>query len=206
MAEGCSSGTRPTRPRLLPAPLPTPPPPLTSPPPSLDDSSRAGQKRSADDTASHTPTAWSPKVTKHTGQDADHQSPEHHTKAITDVRPQQYTHPAGDMGPRPQHQGPTPQASPHTTATLGSLTCHQTQLTAIATPQATTQSPAILDSMDDTQEATAPDNITGTKVQVPRLACPPVARSRGEKSKKRRSRTGEQRPRRRDSDIAEPRP
>ena len=90
-AEGCSSGTRPTRPRLLPTPLPTPPPPLSSPPPSLDDSSRAGQKRPADDTASHTPTGWPTKDAKHRGISSGHQRPAQDTTTLTDDRRQQYT-------------------------------------------------------------------------------------------------------------------
>ena len=79
---------------------------------SLDDNSRAGQKRPADDTASPTSKGWPTKDAKHTEPGTGHQTPAQQTTAITDARPQQYTRPAGDMGPQPQQQGPTPPAPP----------------------------------------------------------------------------------------------
>jgi len=135
--------------------VPMPPPALGSPPPSLDDNSRAGQKRPADDTAPHTPTGWPTKVANQRGISSGHQRPAQDTTTIIDDRRQQYTGPTYDMGPRPEQQGPTPQASP--------------------------QSTAILDSMDDLQEATTPDNTRRTDVAItaPRPLQPTTAAALG---------------------------
>ena len=132
--EGCSSGTRPTRPRLLPTPLPTPPPPLSSPPPSLDDRSRAGQKRPADDKEPHTTTRWSPKVPNQRGFSSGLPRPAPDTNTLTDDSRQQYTHPTYGMGPRTEQKDPMPPRPTTSPATHPSPAQHTNAITPAAGP------------------------------------------------------------------------
>jgi len=128
--------TRPIRPRIPSPTLPMPPAALRSPPTSLDDNSRAGQKRPADDTAPHTPTGWPTQGAKHRGTDSGHQRPAHDTTTLTDDRRQQYTCPTYDMGSRPEQHSPRIPPPPTSPAILDT-TSDQTRHTAMPGPTKT---------------------------------------------------------------------